>query len=88
MPHVHVHVIPRLDQDLGENPDAVYVKMASEEGNVGGALWDVRERPSAGGQMPRIEDEDRSARTEAQMIEEAEKYKGMLGDMGVEWQSG
>ncbi|KAK2932540.1 HIT-like domain [Fusarium oxysporum f. sp. vasinfectum] len=39
VPHVHVHVVPRTAGDMG-SPDAVYVKLAGEEGNVGGALWD------------------------------------------------
>ena len=47
MPHVHVHVIPRIpnvkdnDKDDVGPTDEVYHKMAGEEGNVGGALWDV-----------------------------------------------
>lgn len=44
VPHVHVHVIPRIagatDKVEGAVGDAVYEQMASEEGNVGGALWD------------------------------------------------
>ncbi|KAL3955571.1 hypothetical protein ACCO45_011134 [Purpureocillium lilacinum] len=41
VPHVHVHVIPRTRGDLGDAMDEIYVRMAGEEGNVGGALWDV-----------------------------------------------
>lgn len=85
VPHVHVHVIPRTKGDL-PRPDDVYAGMASEEGNVGGALWDrgMRERPVPGGGMPRIEDEDRSARTAEDMNEEAERYRVELRAMGVE----
>ncbi|KAL2267620.1 hypothetical protein VTJ83DRAFT_4897 [Remersonia thermophila] len=47
VPHVHVHVIPRIRgttaKPASTPSDAVYEGMASEEGNVGGALWD-RER--------------------------------------------
>lgn len=85
VPHVHVHVIPRQAGDLG-TPDVVYVKMAGEEGNVGGALWDreMRRRPEPGGGMPRVDDEDRHPRGEEEMLEEAERYKAILRDMGVE----
>ncbi|KAH7165525.1 HIT-like domain-containing protein [Dactylonectria macrodidyma] len=85
VPHVHVHVIPRQAGDLG-TPDAVYVRMAGEEGNVGGALWDseMRRRPVPGGGMPRVDDDDRHARTEAEMAEETQKYKALLREMGVE----
>ncbi|KAK5998434.1 Bis(5'-nucleosyl)-tetraphosphatase [Cladobotryum mycophilum] len=84
VPHVHVHVIPRMKGDLGDAPpDQVYVDMASEKGNVGGALWDG-ERPTTGGAMPRIEDADRRARTVEEMYEEVEKYRAVLNDMGIE----
>ena len=82
VPHVHVHVIPRTPGDL-PRPDDVYMRMAGEDGNVGGALWD-RERPRPGGGMPRIEDEDRSARTAEEMEEEAERYRAALREMGME----
>lgn len=85
VPHVHVHVIPRTRGDLGDSPDEIYVGMASEKGNVGGALWDrvMSERPQPGGSMPRIEDADRKARTEKEMHDEAEMYKATLKEMGV-----
>ena len=82
VPHVHVHVIPRIEDDIPGEPDAIYEKMASEDGNVGGALWD-RQRPSPGGGMPRIEDADRSARTDAEMYKEARGYEKMLKEMGA-----
>ncbi|KAL2023036.1 hypothetical protein VTK56DRAFT_3946 [Thermocarpiscus australiensis] len=44
VPHVHVHVIPRIrgaTAKPAETPsDALYERMADEDGNVGGALWD------------------------------------------------
>lgn len=84
VPHVHVHVLPRVKNDLGEQPDEVYVKMASEAGNVGGALWDRQHgRPTPGGGMPRIEDFDREARTPDDMHKEADHYRTALEEMGV-----
>ncbi|KAK4107941.1 hypothetical protein N656DRAFT_784703 [Canariomyces notabilis] len=50
VPHVHVHVIPRIRGSTAKPAstpsDAVYERMANEDGNVGGALWDraLRER--------------------------------------------
>ncbi|KAG5926308.1 hypothetical protein E4U42_003427 [Claviceps africana] len=90
VPHVHVHVIPRVAGDVGENPDALYTRMAGEEGNVGGALWDRdrggaledARRPAAGGAMAPIEDADRGARSEEDMRREAELYREALRDMG------
>ncbi|KND93116.1 Nitrilase and fragile histidine triad fusion protein NitFhit [Tolypocladium ophioglossoides CBS 100239] len=86
VPHVHVHVIPRTRGDFGDGGamDDIYVKMAGEEGNVGGALWDRERRPAPGGGMPRIEDVERHVRTPAQMHEEAARYKVTLREMGVE----
>ena len=84
--HVHVHVIPRIKDDMGEGAamDEIYVKMADEEGNVGGALWDREtQRPKPGGGMPRIEDDDRGVRTAEEMQEEADGYKVTLREMGV-----
>ncbi|KAG5973916.1 hypothetical protein E4U55_000184 [Claviceps digitariae] len=84
VPHVHVHVIPRLAGDVGDNPEALYGKMAGEEGNVGGALWDRVHggRPVAGGAMAVVEDADRVARREEDMQREAEVYREVLRDMG------
>lgn len=87
VPHVHVHVIPRQKGDL-KTTDEVYVLMAGEEGNVGGALWDqergMGRRPSAGGGLPKIEDGDRVARSFEEMRVEVERYREVLKDMGVE----
>lgn len=84
VPHVHVHVIPRTPGDM-PRPDDVYVRMAEEDGNVGGALWDrERPRPRPGGGVPRIEDVDRGARTAEDMEEEAERYRAALREMGQE----
>jgi bis(5'-adenosyl)-triphosphatase len=83
---VHVHVIPRVKGDMGEEPmDEIYVHLSSEKANVGGALWDREQaqRPRPGGKMPRIEDAERNAKTMEEMVEEAERYKAALGEMGV-----
>ncbi|KAH8717768.1 Bifunctional bis(5'-adenosyl)-triphosphatase/adenylylsulfatase FHIT [Beauveria bassiana] len=83
VPHVHVHVIPRIAGDMGEGEasDEIYVKMASEEANVGGALWDVVRRPEPGGGMPRVEDACREARKPDDMHAEADMYKRALERM-------
>ena len=83
VPHVHVHIIPRPKGEAGP-PDAVYDRMAGEDGNVGGALWDAQ-RPRPGGSMPTIEDADRRARTADAMAEETERYRKLLGEMSVSW---
>lgn len=82
-----MHVIPRVRNDAaaatpGEG-DELYVKMAGEEGNVGGALWD-RERPRPGGAFERIEDAQRSARSMEEMEREAEVFRGVLREMEEE----
>ncbi|KAJ6784009.1 hypothetical protein PWT90_07786 [Aphanocladium album] len=83
VPHVHVHVIPRVRDDLGDaaEADEIYVKMAAEDGNVGGALWDAVRRPEPGGGMPRVEDVNRNARSAEDMHAEADKYKEVLKNM-------
>lgn len=87
VPHVHVHVIPRIrgrtaKPDDGPG-DAIYESMAAEEGNVGGKLWDrwAGSRPKPGGGFPRIEDADRTARTPEEMEEEAALFKGVLREL-------
>ncbi|KAI6382433.1 hypothetical protein MCOR25_000725 [Pyricularia grisea] len=87
VPHVHVHVIPRpkggeAAARAGE-PDELYVGMANEDGNVGGALWDLhsreaQRRPLPGGGFPKIEDADRVARSMAEMEAEAAEFRELL----------
>ena len=74
VPHVHCHIIPRK-RDGDSGGDEIYDKMASEEGNVGGALWDQQRRPKPSGAFPRIEDADRKPRSVEEMKEEAELYR-------------
>lgn len=96
--HVHVHVIPRV-RGLSSKPedtagDELYERMAREEGNVGGALWDRQQqqqqqpggggRPTAGGAFDRIEDSQREARSMEEMVAEAEVFRRALRDMEEE----
>lgn len=87
VPHVHVHVIPRIRGETAKPDDgpgdAVYELMAAEEGNVGGGLWDrwAESRPKPGGGFPRIEDADRQARTQEEMEEEAEVFKRVMREL-------
>lgn len=82
VPHVHVHIIPRVrgvssKPDDGTDGDELYEKMAREEGNVGGALWD-RQRPTPGGRFDRIEDSARQARSMQDMEAEAALFRSLL----------
>lgn len=88
--HVHVHVIPRV-RGLSSKPedtagDELYERMAREEGNVGGALWDrqqqqLGDRPTPGGAFDRIEDSQREARSMEEMVAEAEMFRRALREM-------
>ncbi|KAK4193717.1 Bis-tetraphosphatase [Podospora australis] len=91
VPHVHVHVIPRIKGSTAksvETPsDELYERMAAEDGNVGGALWDrliLKKRPEPSGRFPAIEDADRKARDLKDMQDEAGIYRGILKEMGEE----
>jgi bis(5'-adenosyl)-triphosphatase len=76
VPHVHCHIIPRLRGD-GRGDD-IYDRMASEEGNVGGALWDRDHRPMVGGQFPKIEDAERAPRSAEDMAREAQYLREQM----------
>ncbi|KAK0746546.1 HIT domain-containing protein [Schizothecium vesticola] len=90
VPHVHVHVIPRIRGATAKGADTpsdeLYERMAGEEGNVGGWLWDAaRGRPGpAGGEFPRIEDAERRARSMGEMEEEAAVFRGVLRGLEAE----
>ena len=73
VPHVHCHIIPRLRGD--SKGDEIYDNMASEEGNIGGYLWDQNQRPKGGGEFPKIEDSTRQPRSMEEMAEEAQFFK-------------
>lgn len=88
VPHLHVHVIPRIRGATAKSDDGpgdkIYEMMADEHGNVGGALWDRENgkgsgRPQPGGGFPRIEDADRQARSMQEMEEEARLFRDVLG---------
>ncbi|PSR90664.1 Bis-triphosphatase [Coniella lustricola] len=89
--HVHVHIIPRISNinskpDDGTEGDELYEKMAGEEGNVGGALWDREfgsRRPKAGGKFDRIEDSARKARSMEEMQAEAEVFRKAMKELDV-----
>jgi bis(5'-adenosyl)-triphosphatase len=87
VPHLHVHVIPRIrgaTEKPGDGPsDTIYEHMAAEEGNVGGKFWDrwAERRPQPGGGFPRIEDADREARTIEEMEEEADTFRRVLREV-------
>ena len=91
VPHVHVHVFPRPMLREGEEGapgtqgDEVYQRMAAEEGNVGGALWDreVGRRPVQGGGFGRVDDGERRPRGEEDMRAEADGYRDVLREMGI-----
>lgn len=79
IPHVHCHIIPRRrNYDEGLKPDEIYDRLAGEQGNVGGALWDRDHRPKPQGAFPKIEDDDREARTADVMAKEAKFYKEQM----------
>lgn len=79
VPHVHCHIIPRLKGDaIG---DEIYDRMASDEGNVGGALWDRDHRPQGGGHFPKIEDSDRKPRTAEEMAKEAQLFREQMNKL-------
>ena len=93
VPHVHVHVIPRIphiSEKEGNGPsDEIYHKMAAEDGNIGGALWDQalqqapgHPRPKPGGMFDRIEDAARKSRALLEMEKEADEYRQELVAMG------
>ncbi|CAJ2502059.1 Uu.00g049120.m01.CDS01 [Anthostomella pinea] len=93
VPHVHVHVIPRIrgatSKDDSGPGDEIYELMAAEEGNVGGALWDrtqetMKQRPRPGGAFPHIEDQARMARSVEEMEAEADLFRSVLQGMEME----
>jgi bis(5'-adenosyl)-triphosphatase len=77
VPHVHCHIIPRTKESSGEG-DGIYDRLQGEEGNVGGGLWDLRERPEQRGKFPRIEEDQRKPRSKEDMNAEAEMYKELM----------
>jgi bis(5'-adenosyl)-triphosphatase len=75
VPHLHCHVIPRT-KDSTEG-DGIYDRLQTEEGNVGGGLWD-QGRPSTEGKFPRIEDAQREPRSKEVMNKEATLFREQM----------
>lgn len=73
--HVHCHIIPRTKDSTGG--DEIYDRMESEEGNVGGGLWD-RSRPVQMGKFPIIEDSSRKPRSDEEMNKEAAFFREQM----------
>lgn len=74
VPHVHVHIIPRTKESSQEG-DGIYARLQGEEGNVGGGLWDLQQRPVSGGRFPVVKDEDRRLRGKEEMGAEAKFFR-------------
>ena len=62
VPHVHVHIIPRKNQDYSEN-DEIYNHLQHSESTLGSTLTHG---------FPKIEERDRKSRTDEDMATEAE----------------
>jgi bis(5'-adenosyl)-triphosphatase len=79
VPHVHCHIIPRTPES-SKVGDAIYDRLQSEEGNVGGGLWDLAkvERPVPVGKFPAIEESERENRSEEVMNREASFYRAQM----------
>jgi len=75
VPHVHCHIIPRTKES--REGDEIYDRLQSEEGNVGGGLWD-QSRPQALGKFPKVEDADRKPRSAKDMKKEADFLRNQM----------
>lgn len=82
--HLHCHIIPRT-KDSTEG-DEIYDRLQTEEGNVGGGLWD-QSRPVQEGIFPRIEDEHRKPRSPEDMRKEADFFREEMALVDKEMQS-
>lgn len=78
VPHVHCHIIPRTRDD--REGDGIYDRLQSEEGNVGGGLWDMS-RPTQGGKFPRVEDDNRKPRGVDEMNREAKFFREQMASL-------
>ncbi len=70
VPHVHTHIVPRqmADLDARGGSAAFYGMLEGEEGNVGRHQYEMWEqRPK----FPAVDDSERVARSEVEMMEEA-----------------
>lgn len=78
MPHVHVHIIPRLASDFGGVTDNVYPALEQSERELAG---DLRRSEARAWAVPK--DEDRKPRTIEEMEKEALWLNGLLKEAGV-----
>jgi bis(5'-adenosyl)-triphosphatase len=79
--HIHCHIIPRTKGS--DEGDGIYDRLESEEGNVGGGLWD-QSRPSQHGKFPRIEDADRKPRSAEDMNKQAALFRDQMALVDTE----
>lgn len=80
VPHLHVHIIPRIKGDLDHRggSDAIYDMMDGEEGNVGEYLAE-KDRRAKGWTGP--DADERKPRSEAEMKEEADMLRREMESM-------
>ena len=76
VPHVHVHILPRIAGDFARNDD-VYDELEA---------WAPRSEESvakkqAGKRLEVLEDEDRRDRTMEEMADEADEYRKLMQSM-------
>ena len=76
VPHVHVHILPRIAGDFARNDD-VYDELE---------VWAPRSEESvgkklAGKRLEVLEDEDRRDRTMEEMADEADEYRKLMQSM-------
>ena len=81
VPHIHCHIIPRSKGS--DEGDGIYDRLESEEGNVGGGLWD-QSRPTQHGKFPRIEDGDRKPRSAEDMNKQAALFRDQMALVDAE----
>lgn len=74
--HVHCHIIPRPRGNT--EGDGIYDLLQGEEGNVGGALWDLKVRPTIAKPFPKIHEEDRKVRSLEVMDAEAAYFREQM----------
>ena len=75
VPHLHVHLLPRLPSDLDHEggPDAIYDRLEGEDGDVGKFLA-MRQRP----RQPKVDEESIPLRTPSEMAAEADMFRAEM----------
>ena len=77
VPHVHVHILPRIAGDFERNDD-VYDEL---EAWAPRAVESAAAKKQAGGRLEVLDDEDRRDRTMEQMADEADEYRKLMQSM-------